>query len=118
MKRASSAVVKTARGGLFTIKGAVVSDLENDLVLLTVDGSKLPHLNLRTTENIEAGDHIAVIGSPLGLEASVSEGIVSAKRNDEDEKVGWLQITAPISPRSSGSPVLNSAGKLLVSQQR
>jgi len=110
--KASKAVAKTASGDL-TIKGAVVLDQENDLVLLTVDGSKLPYLILGSSENVEPGDHIAVIGSPLGLEASLSEGIISATRKQADEKIGWLQITAPISPGSSGSPVLNSAGKVI-----
>jgi tetratricopeptide (TPR) repeat protein len=53
-----------------------------------------------------------VVGSPLGLEGTVSEGIVSgqrtAKREDE-----WLQITAAISPGSSGSPVINAQGKVI-----
>ena len=64
------------------------------------------------TAKLEAGTRLAVIGSPLGLEGSVSEGIVSAVR--ELSAGGRLvQISAAISPGSSGSPVLNAEGKVI-----
>src|SRR5206468_6507704 len=86
---------------------------ENDLVVLAVEGKNFPFLTLGQTEVLEPGDHVAVIGSPLGLEGSLSEGIVSAKREGADGARRWLQTTAPISPGSSGSPVLDSNGKVI-----
>jgi len=56
----------------------------------------------------QAGEHVYVLGNPEALEGSVSDGIVSARRRDEYGV--WLQITAPISRRSSGSPVFDDAG--------
>jgi putative serine protease PepD len=113
IKNASSALAKTEGGDLLPIKGAVAVDRENDLALLTIEGRKLPFLPLGNSEDVEAGDHIAVIGSPLGLEGSLSEGIVSAKRDESPGQRPLLQITAPLSSGSSGSPVLDATGKVI-----
>jgi S1-C subfamily serine protease len=53
------------------------------------------------------------IGNPLSLESTVSNGIVSAIRTVEVEGGKFLQITAPISPGSSGGPLFNMAGKVV-----
>jgi hypothetical protein len=114
MQNAFSAVAKTRNGDALPIKGAVSLDQENDLALLAVEGRRtLPFLALGNSESVQTGDHVAVIGSPLGLEGSLSEGIVSAKRGDGNGKRKLLQITAAISPGSSGSPVLDSSGKVI-----
>lgn len=68
---------------------------------------------LGNTNKVEAGDHIAVIGNPLGLEGSLSEGIVAAKREQVPGGHQRLQITAPISRGSSGSPVLDMSGNVV-----
>jgi S1-C subfamily serine protease len=110
---AASVAAKTESGLVLPVKGAVRVDLENDLAVLMVEAKNLPFLPLGQSGVLETGDHIAVIGSPLGLEGSLSEGIVSAKREEADRARKWLQITAPISPGSSGSPVLNASGKVI-----
>ena len=112
IEKAASAVAKTENGGLFPVEGVLASDPKNDLVLLKIKGKELPFLTLSNSENIEVGTRIVVIGSPLGLEGTLSEGIVSAVR----ELMGdtkRLQITAPISPGSSGSPVMNGTGEVV-----
>jgi S1-C subfamily serine protease len=113
IKRAASAVAKTESGALLPIKGGISVDWENDLALLVVETARMPFLAVGRSNSAEAGNHIAVIGSPLGLEGSLSEGIVSAKRKDAAGRLQWLQITAPISPGSSGSPVLNLNGEVI-----
>lgn len=55
---------------------------------------------------------MAVIGSPLGLEGTVSEGIISGHRTAKKEDQ-WLQMSAPVSPGSSGSPVVDQDGKVV-----
>ena len=112
IKGAESAVAKVANGGLFPIVGARAVDRDNDLVLLATEGKNLPFLNLRDTAGVEPGTRIAVMGNPRGLEGSLSEGIVSAKRGGAAEH-RWLQITAAISPGSSGSPVMDESGRVL-----
>jgi Flp pilus assembly protein TadD len=109
---AASGVAKAENGGLFPVEGVLADDPKNDLVLLKVKGKDLPFLTFSTNENIEAGTRIAVIGSPLGLEGTLSEGIVSAVRDLLDD-MKTLQITAAISPGSSGSPVLNAKGEVI-----
>ncbi|OWU64469.1 MAG: hypothetical protein CBB60_009670 [Armatimonadetes bacterium Cent15-Ar3] len=112
IENAASAVAKAENGGLFPVEGVLASDPKNDLVLLKIKGKELPFLTLGKSENIEVGTRIAVIGSPLGLEGTLSEGIVSAVRElMGDMKV--LQVTAAISPGSSGSPVLNVKGEVV-----
>jgi tetratricopeptide (TPR) repeat protein len=97
----------------YTVKGVLAVDGEGDLALLQVDVPKenvSPLLIDKTTP--QEGESIVVIGNPYGLEGSVSNGIVSAVR----EIPGYgkiIQITAPISPGSSGSPVVNMQGQVV-----
>jgi TolA-binding protein len=107
------AEVKLSNGEVLPVEGIISEDREGDLVLLSlgVKGRLFPSLKLTDT-NIEAGQPVVVIGSPFGLEGTVSDGIVSAVR-DIPTLGKMLQITAPISKGSSGSPVLNMKGELV-----
>jgi len=113
LQGASSAEVKTSDGKTYPITYIVAEDEQSDIIRLSVDiSSKYVHpLSLSTTVP-EVGERILVYGSPLGLEKTVSDGIISAIR----EVPGYgklIQITAPISPGSSGSPVLNMKGEVI-----
>jgi len=113
LQGASSAEVKTSDGKTYPIIDIVAFDEQNDIIRLSVDiPSQYVHpLSLSATVP-EVGERIIVYGSPLGLEKTVSDGIVSAIRDIPDfGKV--IQITAPISPGSSGSPVLNMQGEVI-----
>jgi S1-C subfamily serine protease len=113
IESATSAAVKRESGDVLPIKGAIRVDRENDLAVLAVEGRNLPFLTLGQSELLQTGDRVAIIGSPLGLEGSLSEGIIAAKRKETDADRQWLQITTPISPGSSGSPVIDSSGKVI-----
>jgi tetratricopeptide (TPR) repeat protein len=112
IEHVARAVAKAENGGLFPVEGVLADDPKNDLVLLKLKGKDLPFLTLGNSDKIEVGTRIAVIGSPLGLEGTLSEGIVSALR-ELSGKDKWLQITAAISSGSSGSPVLNAKGEVI-----
>ncbi|NBR46310.1 MAG: hypothetical protein EBT68_04245 [Verrucomicrobia bacterium] len=94
-------LAKAENGGLFPVTRIIASDPANDLALLQVEGKDLPYLSLAPPNSAEAGTRIAVIGSPLGLEGTLTEGIVSARRKLPGETREVLQISAAISQGSS-----------------
>ena len=112
IRKAASAVAKADNGSTFRVEGILATDLERDLAILKITNRDTPALALGTSLRIKAGERVAVIGSPLGLEGSLSEGIVAANR-DVKEFGRLLQITAPISHGSSGSPVLDFKGNVV-----
>jgi S1-C subfamily serine protease len=130
IENASRAVAKTATGDEFSIERAAYVDQKNDLAVLApaILPGKVPFLRLGKSAQIDVGERVAVIGNPLGLEGSLSEGIVSAKRDSRSMVASqaspdagasgagghqWLQVTAAISPGSSGSPVLDASGNVI-----
>jgi hypothetical protein len=94
----------------FSIQGTVALDRHIDLALLKVT-SAAPVLNLGPDSKPEVGDKVYVVGNPLGLEGTFSEGIVSGIRSIQSDSI--LQMTAPISPGSSGGPVMNDSGTVI-----
>jgi len=101
------------KGKTYPALGVAGIDEEGDLALLNID---MPESRTRTLEMAaavpEEGEKIFVIGNPLRLEGSVSDGIVAAVR--EVPNLGKIiQITAPISHGNSGSPVFNMKGEVV-----
>lgn len=115
VRGASRAEIKTldGKGKVFPVNGTLAVDEEGDLVLLSVD---TPNDRARSSELAselpDEGETIFVIGNPLKLEGSVSDGIVSAVR-EVPNSYRIIQITAPISHGNSGSPVFNLKGQVL-----
>jgi hypothetical protein len=85
--------------------------IENDVAALQIDEAPAHALETEITELVSVGDHVVAIGAPLGLESTVSEGIVSATRVANGTHI--IQTTASISPGSSGGPLLNEYGKVI-----
>jgi len=110
---ASSVYVKTSDDKVYPIAYIVASDEKSDIIRFSIDiSSKYVQPLSLSTALPEVGERIIVYGSPLGLEKTVSDGIVSAIREIPDfGKI--IQITAPISSGSSGSPVLNMNGEVI-----
>ena len=107
------AEIHSSTGAVFPVKGVLAVDAEGDLALLKIDvpASQVRPLPLDKTSPQE-GESVVVIGNPLGLEGSVTNGIVSAVR-DIPTFGRIIQITAPISAGSSGSPVVNMQGQVI-----
>lgn len=105
IKEAHSATVKLANGAFFPVTGVLASDADKDLAILKVGGKNLPFLQLGDVNSLHVGDHVVAIGSPLGLEGTASDGIVSALR--DADRMQWIQTTAPVSHGNSGGPLLD-----------
>ena len=112
VQNAYSGVVKLASGSFFPIEGVLAMDTDKDLAILKVEGKRLPFLNISPTLDLHVGDQVVAIGSPLGLEGTVSDGIVSALREETPGK-DWIQTTAPVSHGNSGGPLLNMRGNVV-----
>jgi len=116
IRGATRAEIKTldGKGKVFPVNGTLAVDEEGDLALMSVE---MPSPSAtRSTELAkdlpDEGEGIFVIGNPLKLEGSVSDGIVSAVR-EVPNSYRIIQITAPISHGNSGSPVFNMKGQVL-----
>lgn len=110
---AERAEIKTADKKVYPIKKVVAEDKEGDLIRVSVEVPQNTIRPLSVSDSIpEVGEQVVVIGSPLGLEQTVSNGIVSAVR-DIPEFGKIVQVSAPISPGSSGSPVVNMKGEVI-----
>jgi serine protease Do len=96
----------------FPVLAVTAVDEKHDLVLVRIAASKLPALRLAATDIVKAGQPVIAIGHPLGLGNTVSNGLVSALREVEPE-LTLLQISAPISPGSSGGPLLDAHGDVI-----
>jgi hypothetical protein len=104
---ASRVRVRLSSGQLLAVTRIVAANPDRDVAMMHVAGTGLPIVRLGDTATVRRGDRILVIGSPLGLEQTVSDGLISAIRHRPDPV---LQVTAPISPGSSVGPVLNAQG--------
>ncbi len=113
LKGASQAIVRIKGEKTYPITRILAEDIEGDLIRAAVDIPQELVYPLTVSDSTpEAGERIIVIGNPLGLEQTVSDGIVSAVR----EIPGFgkiIQITAPLSAGSSGSPVVNMKGEVI-----
>jgi S1-C subfamily serine protease len=107
IRGASRATAKFADGTFATVSGIVAYDPDHDVAVIKIQGASPPTLKLGNSDSLRVGDHVVAIGSPLGLQNTLSDGIVSALRG------GLIQMSAPISPGSSGGPVLNTAGEVV-----
>ena len=87
-----------------------------DLALLKIEGIsasfKFPFVRLGASPNLKQGERVFAIGSPLGLERSVSEGIVSLRNRIISDRL-HIQTTAEISPGNSGGPLFNYKGEVV-----
>jgi len=112
------AQVKLASGDVFDSLSVIDTDERKDIAVLKVKGFNLPAVTLGDSDAVKPGDKVTVIGNPKGLEGSVTDGLVSAVRDIKDilpsqEGYKVMQISAAISPGSSGSPVFNECGRVV-----
>ena len=96
----------------YRVENIAATDARHDLAILKISNTNPVVLPLADSDTVEIGETVYAVGNPKGfLEGTVSDGIISGIRTDSNKK--WLQMTAPISPGSSGGPVLNTRGEVI-----
>jgi hypothetical protein len=100
---------RTSSGATYPFEAVAVRSADPDLAELKFTATDVPHLQLGSSDKAVEGQKVLVIGNPEGLAGTVSDGIISAFRDNG----AYIQITAPVSPGSSGSPVLDEAGQVI-----
>ena len=101
-------------------EGKVVgTDTLTDVAVVKIEGDNLPTVELGDSEQLRSGEWAIAIGNPLGLDNTVTTGIISATGRSssqvgvEDKRVEFIQTDAAINPGNSGGPLLNASGQVI-----
>lgn len=89
------------------------SDERTDVALLKVEGASLPRLSFGDSQRLRVGEWVVAIGSPFGLDSTVTAGIVSAKGRETGEYLPFIQTDVAVNPGNSGGPLLNLRGEVV-----
>ena len=107
IRGASRAIVKHSDGASSPVTGVLAYDRGRDVAVIKFSGAVSKVLQLESSDDLQIGQEVVAIGSPLGLQNTLTEGIVSGMRQ------GLIQTSVPISPGSSGGPLLNMKGHVV-----
>jgi serine protease Do len=89
------------------------SDKSSDVALVKIDGGSLPHLTMGSSDKIKVGEWVIAIGSPFGLDNTVTAGIISAKARDTGDYLPLIQTDVAVNPGNSGGPLINMRGEVV-----
>ena len=109
---ADSAAVQLIGGQVFPVSGVYAWNADEDWAVLQIEGESFDSLSIGAKNTALGGSTIYTIGSPLGLQNTLSTGIISNPNRVEDG-VSYIQISAPISQGSSGGALLNKYGEVI-----
>jgi S1-C subfamily serine protease len=109
---AQSASVRLLNGASFPDVSVLAEDSVRDVAVIKVQGQDLPCVVLGNSDSVEIGSHVVAIGNPKGYENTISDGLLSGSRTFNDS-FREIQISAPISPGSSGGPVFDDSGRVI-----
>ena len=107
----SARVVTPNSNRMYDVAGVYDYNEKNDWAVIKVDGKNFPYLELET-EAVKGGETVYAIGSPKGLQNTISEGLISNVEREIDG-VKYIQTSAAISPGSSGGALINKSGKVV-----
>ena len=91
----------------------VGSDKRTDVAVVKIEATGLPSVRIGDVNRLKVGEWVLAIGSPFGLENSVTAGIVSAKQRDTGDYLPFIQTDVAINPGNSGGPLLNMRGEVV-----
>jgi serine protease Do len=110
---ANAAIILTYEGTTHSVI-VIGKDVNMDIALLKIEDTSYPKLTLKDSNDIQVGEKVIAIGNPLGLQFSVSEGIVSAvHRTGNNNLNAYIQTDASLNPGNSGGPLINKEGKVI-----
>ncbi len=89
------------------------ADKRTDVAVVKIDATGLPAVKIGDVNRLRVGEWVMAIGSPFGLENSVTAGIVSAKQRDTGDYLPFIQTDVAINPGNSGGPLLNMNGEVV-----
>jgi serine protease Do len=89
------------------------SDQRTDVALVKIDTTDLPSLKIGDPNRVRVGEWVLAIGSPFGLESTVTAGIVSAKGRETGDYLPFIQTDVAVNPGNSGGPLLNMRGEVV-----
>ena len=89
------------------------SDRRTDIALVKVEANGLPFVKIGDSDKLRVGEWVVAIGSPFGLDNTVTAGIVSAKQRDTGDYLPFIQTDVAINPGNSGGPLLNLKGEVV-----
>ena len=106
--------VKLSNGKLYNTL-LIGSDKDSDVALLKIEGKNLNPVKIGDSDKVDAGEWVLAIGSPLGLDHSVTAGIISAKGRalGNERYVPFIQSDVSINPGNSGGPLFNLKGEVI-----
>jgi S1-C subfamily serine protease len=105
--------VKVPRGDMYTDVRVIYAEQRRDFAVIAIRAMGLPAIPIGDSDKVEVGDRVIAIGNPKGLELTLTEGIVESVRLDPQNGYRFIQHQAPISPGSSGGPLLNMKGEVI-----
>lgn len=91
----------------------VGADKRTDVAVVKIDAKNLPAVKIGDVSKLRVGEWVMAIGSPFGLENSVTAGIVSAKQRDTGDYLPFIQTDVAINPGNSGGPLINMRGEVV-----
>ncbi|BDU56328.1 DegQ family serine endoprotease [Limnohabitans sp. TEGF004] len=91
----------------------VGSDKRTDVAVVKIDATGLPAVKIGDVNRLKVGEWVMAIGSPFGLDNSVTAGIVSAKQRDTGDYLPFIQTDVAINPGNSGGPLINMRGEVV-----
>lgn len=95
-------------------KGRLIgSDRRTDVALVKIDASGLPTVKIGDPNKVKVGEWVIAIGSPFGLDNTVTAGIVSAKARETGEYLPFIQTDVAVNPGNSGGPLINMRGEVI-----
>ena len=89
------------------------TDKRTDVALVKIEATGLPRLTIGDSSKVRVGEWVLAIGSPFGLENTVTAGIVSAKSRDTGDYLPFIQTDVAVNPGNSGGPLLNTRGEVV-----